>query len=85
MLSQHCYNQCCQHCGFPANLGLFFVELRVFLKTCRLLVFGLVLFEICLFFGLVFADVCFADCSFSNFEALLLFECTAKSVLGVCL
>jgi len=55
----------------------------MFLNTCGLLVFGLVLFEIFLFLGLVFVDVCFADCSFSNFEALLLFEFTAKSVLGV--
>ena len=43
-----------QPCGCPANLGLFFVDLRVFLKACGLLVFGLVLIEICLFF----ADIC---------------------------
>jgi len=52
--------QCCQPCGFPANLGLFFVELWFFLKTWGLLVFGLVLIEICLFY----ADFCFADCFF---------------------
>jgi len=50
-------NQRCQPCGFPANLGLFFVELRVFLMNCGLLVFRLVLIEICLFFGLVFMQI----------------------------
>jgi len=54
------WQQCCQPCPFPANLGLFFLELRVFLKTCGLLAFGLVLIEIFLFF----ADFCFADCFF---------------------
>jgi len=64
---------------FPCIRTCFFVELRVFLKTCGLLVFGLVLIENCLFF----ADFCFADCFFSNFLALLLFQCTAKGILGV--
>ena len=68
---------------FPANLGLFFVELRVFLKTCGLLVFGLVLIEIFLFFGFVIADFCFKDCFFSNFMALLLFQFPANGILGV--
>jgi len=57
-------SQCCQPWGFPANLGLFFCGVAFFFKTCGLLVFGLVLIEICLFFGLVFADICFADCFF---------------------
>jgi len=36
---------------FSREFGLaLFVELRIFLKTCGLLVFGLVLTEICLFF-----------------------------------
>ena len=45
-------NHCCQPCGFTANSGFIFVELRFFLKTCGLLVFGLVLFEIYLFSGI---------------------------------
>ena len=48
----------------PGIWACFFVELRFFLKTCGLLVFGLVLIENCCFFGLVFADFCFADCFF---------------------
>ena len=48
---------------FPQIWACFFVELRFFLKTCGLLVFGLVLIEICLFF----ADFCFADCLFFKF------------------
>jgi len=35
---------------FPANLGLFLLWIAGFLKTCGLLVFGLVLINICLFF-----------------------------------
>jgi len=61
--------QCCQPCGFPANLGLYFCGVAGFLKTCGLLAFGLVLVEIFLFF----AGFCFADRFFSNFMALLLF------------
>ena len=38
---------------------VFFVELRVFLKTCGLLVFGLVLIEIYLFLGVVFCKFIF--------------------------
>jgi len=41
-----CLKQCCQPCGFPANLGLFF------LKTCGLLVFGLVFIAMWLLFGI---------------------------------
>jgi len=52
--------QGCQPCGFPVNLGLFFCGIAFFLKTCGLLVFGLVLIEICLFF----ADFCYVDCLF---------------------
>ena len=55
------------------------MELRVFLKTGGLLVFGLVLSAICL----LFAYFCFADCFFSNFMAFLLFQFTAKGILGV--
>jgi len=51
----------------------------VFLWNCGLLVFGLVLIEICLFF----ADFSFADCFFSNFMALLLVQFTANGILGV--
>jgi len=61
--------QCCQPCGFPANLGSFFCGVVGFFKTWGLLVFGLVLIEMCLFF----ADFCFVDCFFSNFMALFLF------------
>jgi len=44
--------------------------LRVILKTYGLLVFGLVLIEICLFFGLVlciYVDFCFVDSCFFKF------------------
>ena len=64
---------------FSRIWACFFVELRVFLKTCRLLVFGLVLIEICLFFGLVFSDFYFADCFFPNFMALLPFQLMLKA------
>jgi len=61
------------------------VELRVFfLKTCGLLVFGLVQLKFACFLGLVFAYFCVADCFFSNVVALLLFQIyTAKGILGV--
>jgi len=66
-------------------LGLFFfAELRFFSKTCRLLIFGLVLIEICLFFGLVFLQISVVRIAFlSNFMALLVFHFTAKGILGV--
>jgi len=60
---------------FSPNLGLFFVDLRFFLKTCGLLV----LTKICLFF----ADFCNADCFFSNCITCLLFQFTEKQNLGV--
>jgi len=50
--------------------------------TCGLLVFGFVLFEICLFFGLGFADL-FCGLLFSNVMALVLCQFTAKGILGV--
>ena len=52
---QQCF-ECCQPCGFPANLGQFFVELRFFLKTCGLLVFGLVFCRF-LFFLIAFSSI----------------------------
>ena len=64
---------------FSNEFGLTFCGVAGFLRTCGLLVFGLVLIEICLFFS----DFCFADCVFSNFMALLLFQCSAKGILGV--
>jgi len=76
-LVQRCH-QCCQPCVFPANLGLFFCGVAFFFKTCGLLLFGLVLIEICCFLGLFFAD-----CFFPNFLATLLFQFTAKGILGM--
>jgi len=55
--------QCCQPCGFPANLGLLFVDLR-FLKICGFLDFGLVLIKSCSFFGLVFCKFLFCGLHF---------------------
>jgi len=58
----------------------FFRELGlVFLWSC-------VFFERlagCLLLGLFLADFCFADCFFSNFMSLLLFQFIAKGKLGV--
>ena len=54
----------------------------VFLKTCGLLAFGLVLINICFFWACFFADFCTADCFFSNL-AILLFHFTAKRNLGL--
>ena len=59
------------------------MELRVCLKTCGLLVFGLVLIEICLFFGLVFHGFLLRGLLFSYFMALLLFQFTDYGILGV--
>jgi len=59
-------------------LGLFFCGAAFFWKACGLLVFGLVVNEICL----LFADFCYADCFFSKFMALLLFPFTAKGRSG---
>jgi len=52
---------------FPRNWTCFFVELRVFLKACGLLVFGLVVNEICLLFGLVFCRFLFCGLLFFKF------------------
>jgi len=59
-------DQYCQPWGFPANLTCFFVDLRFFLKTWALLVFGLVLIEICLFFGLAFCRFLFLRLLFNQ-------------------
>jgi len=59
-------NQCYQHCGFPANLGLFFCGVAVFLKACGLLLFRLVSIDICLFFGLFFCRFMFCGLFFLN-------------------
>jgi len=64
---------------FPRIRACVFLELRVFLKTCRLLVLGFVFLKICLFF----ADFCFADVLFPNLLAILLFHFTSKGGLGV--
>jgi len=56
---------------FPRIWACFFCGVAGFLKTCRLLVFGLVLIEISLFFGLVFCR--FLLCGlffFSNFYGI---------------
>ena len=64
---------------FPWIWACFFVELRVFLKTCGLVVFRLVLTEICWFF----ADFCFSDCFFFNFYGNFLIQFVPKGILGV--
>jgi len=51
---------------FPRIWTCFYVELRDFLKTCGLLVFGLVLMEIGSFFGLVFCRFLFCGLLFSQ-------------------
>ena len=65
--------QCCQPCGFPINLGLFFWGVACFLKASGLLVFGLVVIEIFLFFGLVFCRFLF--CGLFFFQILWHFSC----------
>jgi len=74
---------------FPANLGLFFVELRVFLKTCGLLVFGLVLIEIFCFLGLLlqisvlriaFFQILWHFCCF-NFLPMAYWACFCENLL----
>jgi len=64
---------------FPRIWACFFVELRVFLKTCGWLAFGLVLTEICLFFE----DFCFSDCFFFKFSRNFMFQFAHKGILGV--
>jgi len=61
------------------------VELRVFLKTCGLLVFGLVLTEICLFLGFFFADFCFSDYFFFKLYGNFVFQFASKGILGMLL
>jgi len=46
------------------------MKLRVFLEACGLLVFGLVLIEICVFFGLVFCRFVLRIVFFSNFNGI---------------
>jgi len=60
------------------EFGLAFCQVAGFLKTCMLLVFGLVLFEICLFLEIYVLQIAF----FSNFMAFLKFPST-KGNLGV--
>ena len=63
---QAAFSQCCQLCGFPANLGLLFCGVAgcfglVFLRV----VFGLILIEMCLFFWFVFYWFLFCGLLFS--------------------
>jgi len=69
---------------FSREFGLVCLWNCVFFKTWGLLVFGFILIEIRLFFGLVFRRFLFCGLLFfSNFMALLLFQFTAKGILGV--
>ena len=52
---------------FSREFGLVFCRVARFLKTYGLLVFGLVLIEICLFLELFSAGLCFADCFLFKF------------------
>ena len=76
--------QCCQHCGFPANLGLFFVELRVFLKACGLLLFRLISIDICLFFGLFFCRFMFCGFFFQYLWHFCCFNVLLIKAYWVC-
>jgi len=58
---------------FSREFGFVFLWSCVFFKTCRLLVFGLVLIEICLIFGLVFFR--FLLCRLLFFQILWHFCC----------
>jgi len=70
--------------GFPRIWTCFYVELRDFLKTCGLLVFGLVLMEIGSFFWACFLQISVLWIAFfSNVMTLCLFYFTAKANLGV--
>jgi len=60
---------------FSREFGLVFLKLRVFFKTCGLLVFGLVLIEICLFLQISVFLIPF----FSNFMAILCFNLLQKA------
>jgi len=52
----------------------FFVDLRYFGGLAGCLFLGLFQLKFACFLGLFFADFSFADCFFSNFMALLLFQ-----------
>ena len=69
---------------FSRQFGLvFFVDLLVFLKTCGLLVFGLVFTEFCSFFGLVFCRFLFCGLLCFKFDGNFLFQFAPKGILGV--
>ena len=67
-----CNYQCCQPCGFPANLGLFFVDLRVFWRLAG-----------CLFFGLVFCRFLFCGLLFFKSYGTFALQFAAKGNSGV--
>ena len=68
---------------FPPIWACFFVDLLVFLKTCGLLVFGLVFTEFCSFFGLVFCRFLFCGLLCFKFDGNFLFQFAPKGILGV--
>jgi len=68
---------------YSPKFVLFWGDLLFFLKTCRLLNFGLVLIKVCLFFWLVFYRFVLRIAFFWNFVALFLFLFIAKRNLGV--
>jgi len=51
---------------FPRIWACFFLNLRFFLESCGLLIFGLVLFKNCLFLGLFFANFLISGLLFWN-------------------
>jgi len=58
--------QCCQHCGFPANLGLFFCGVAGFFEGLRVASLSLCFnWYLLVFWAVFFADLCFVDCFFS--------------------
>jgi len=78
--------QWCQPCGFPAKLGLFFCGVAGFYEGLRVACFwACCKWNLLVFWACFFPDFCFVDCFFSNFTALLLFQFTAKGILGVLL
>ena len=56
--------QCCQPCGFPANLGLFFFEGAGFFEDLRVAWFN---WNLLVFWACFFADFCLFDCFFFKF------------------
>ena len=61
---QHILKQCCQICGFPANLG-FFCGVSVFFKDLRVASFWTCFnWNLLAFCACFFADFCFAGCFF---------------------